>query len=91
MDRQGVVDALQRKWHAEVVERVAPTLIGHGVFQTFDDVQTFVARVDEGARFDSLAGSLLSGPDGTRVRRPPQRRVKTVDLIHEVAPLGDRA
>lgn len=86
-----VTGALKRTWRVQVVERVAPILIGHGVFESYDDVWNFVGRVDEGARFDSLAGAVLRRPDGAGIRKPPRRRTSVSTLLGEAAPLGDRA
>lgn len=86
-----VADALHHRWQEQVAERVAPILVGRGIFESYEDVQAFLDRVDESARFDSLAGSLLKRPDGSGLRRPPLRRARTLELVHEPAPLGSRA
>lgn len=88
---QRVAGALQERWQAEVVERIAPSLVGRGVFETYDDVQTFVARVNAIARFDVLAGAALRHPDGKGVRRPAMRRRDADAIWSESAPLGPRA
>lgn len=89
--RERVASDLQQRWQIQVVERVAPILVGRGKFQSYGDVRRFVDQIDERARFDSLAGSLLKRPNGARLRRPPRRRYRTGDLVSESAPLGERA
>lgn len=91
-ERAPIVRAMERKFRAEVVDRIAPLLVGRGRFATYDDVQVFVDKINRIARFDSLAGQLIDRPDGTNVRKPPHRgRPSPASLLNESAPLGERA
>jgi hypothetical protein len=91
LGRDRVVEAMRDLFRREVVDRVAPVLIGRGRFDTFDDAQEFVHQVLAVARLDTLAGALLRRPDGIGLRRPPRPRAAAFTLLNESAPLGDRA
>jgi hypothetical protein len=86
-----LVGAMRDLTRREVVDRVAPILIGRGRFATFDDAQEFVQQMLRVARLDTLAGQLLRHPDARGLRRPPRSRKAVSILLNESAPMGDRA
>ena len=87
---EDVAAALERLFLCDVVDRIGPTLIGHGIFKTFDDVHLFATKATKVANLDSLAGRALVRPDGQGIRKSPKARPGLAMLLREAAPLGPR-
>jgi hypothetical protein len=87
-----VTAALRRLTTRQCIDRVVPRLIGPDErFASAKQAQSFVELCLSHARLDVLARSLVRGPDGASLRRPPVAKQATVDLLNEVAPLGPNA